>query len=143
MFPLGQYMEQQSIMEQVSRTKGSSVVDFVVDTEFGGNPLINNYHIMFPLGQYMEQQSIMEQVSRTKGSSVVDFVVDTEFGGWAKEFHQDRASSVKVPVANFTLQSLVQLLWENTNSVRSNQRISPIAPSEPLKLKGWELMNSL
>ncbi|GJY86493.1 hypothetical protein Tco_0500519 [Tanacetum coccineum] len=23
--------------------------------------------------------------------------------GWAKEFHQDRASSVKVPVANFTL----------------------------------------
>ncbi|GJW23407.1 hypothetical protein Tco_0034029 [Tanacetum coccineum] len=40
--------------------------------------------------------------------------------GWAKEFHQDRASSVKVPVANFTLQSLVQLLWENTDSVRSN-----------------------
>ncbi|GJV83347.1 hypothetical protein Tco_1523245 [Tanacetum coccineum] len=42
---------------------------------------------------------------------------------WAKEFHQDRASSVKVPVANFTLQSSVQLLRENTNSVRSNQQI--------------------
>ncbi|GJT15089.1 hypothetical protein Tco_0873795 [Tanacetum coccineum] len=53
---------------------------------------------------------------------------------WAKEFYQDRASSVKVPVANFTLQSLVQLLWENTDLVRSNQRISPTAPSEPLKL---------
>ncbi|GJW40274.1 hypothetical protein Tco_0066119 [Tanacetum coccineum] len=26
--------------------------------------------------------------------------------GWAKEFHQDRASSVKVPVANFTLADL-------------------------------------
>nr|GFD52802.1 hypothetical protein [Tanacetum cinerariifolium] len=49
----------------------------------------------------------------------------------AKEFHQDRASSVKVPVANFTLQSSVQLLWENTDSVRLNQQISPMAPSEP------------
>ncbi|GKA48474.1 hypothetical protein Tco_0741432, partial [Tanacetum coccineum] len=29
---------------------------------------------------------------------------------WAKEFHQDRASSVKVPVANFTLPSLVHYL---------------------------------
>ncbi|GKD77707.1 hypothetical protein Tco_1340328, partial [Tanacetum coccineum] len=25
--------------------------------------------------------------------------------GWANEFHQDKASSVRVPVANFTLQS--------------------------------------
>ncbi|GJR74703.1 hypothetical protein Tco_0087068 [Tanacetum coccineum] len=40
---------------------------------------------------------------------------------WAKEFHQDRASSVKVPVANFTLQSSVQLLPRNMNSVRSNR----------------------
>ncbi|GKF68227.1 hypothetical protein Tco_0197906, partial [Tanacetum coccineum] len=61
----------------------------------------------------------------------------------AKEFHQDRASSVKVPVANFTLQSSVQLLQVNTDSVRSNQRISPTAPSVPLKLIGWQLMNSL
>ncbi|GJY76338.1 hypothetical protein Tco_0481454 [Tanacetum coccineum] len=30
-------------------------------------------------------------------------VVDVE--GWANEFHQDKASSVRVPVANFTLQS--------------------------------------
>ncbi|GKD83294.1 hypothetical protein Tco_1350133 [Tanacetum coccineum] len=28
--------------------------------------------------------------------------------GWANEFHQDKASSVRVPVANFTLQSSVQ-----------------------------------
>ncbi|GJU28392.1 hypothetical protein Tco_1167013 [Tanacetum coccineum] len=54
--------------------------------------------------------------------------------GWAKEFHQDRASSVKVPVANCTLQSSVQLLRENTDSVRSNQRIRPTAPYVPLKL---------
>ncbi|GJS61176.1 hypothetical protein Tco_0655960 [Tanacetum coccineum] len=39
---------------------------------------------------------------------------------WAKEFHQDRASSVNVPVANFTLQSSVQLLQENADSVLSN-----------------------
>ncbi|GKF88515.1 hypothetical protein Tco_0259392 [Tanacetum coccineum] len=63
--------------------------------------------------------------------------------GWEKEFHQDRASSIKVPVANFTFQSSVQLLRGNTDSVRSNQRISPTAPSEPLKLKGWQRMNSL
>ncbi|GKG44903.1 hypothetical protein Tco_0494981, partial [Tanacetum coccineum] len=37
-----------------------------------------------------------------------------------KEFYQDRASSTKVPVANFTLQSLIQLLWENTDSSLSN-----------------------
>ncbi|GKB66445.1 hypothetical protein Tco_0927857 [Tanacetum coccineum] len=37
--------------------------------------------------------------------------------------HQDRASSDKVPVANFTLQSSVQLLRENTDSVCLNQRI--------------------
>ncbi|GJW64680.1 hypothetical protein Tco_0116564 [Tanacetum coccineum] len=69
-----------------------------------------------------------------ESSSVVKLFVEDFVGGLAKEFHQDRASSVKVPVANFTLQSLVQLLWENTDSVRSNQRISPIAPFVPLKL---------
>ncbi|GJR25925.1 hypothetical protein Tco_1102157 [Tanacetum coccineum] len=35
----------------------------------------------------------------------------------ANEFHHDKASSVRVPVANFTLLSSVQLLWENTDSV--------------------------
>ncbi|GKF09575.1 hypothetical protein Tco_0043799, partial [Tanacetum coccineum] len=63
--------------------------------------------------------------------------------GWANEFHQDKASSVRVPVANFTLQSSVQLLRENTDSVRSNQRMRSTAPSVPLKLKGWQLINSL
>ncbi|GJV59638.1 hypothetical protein Tco_1465738 [Tanacetum coccineum] len=40
-------------------------------------------------------------------------------------------------------QSSVQLLRENTNSVLSNQQMRPIAPSVPLKLIGWQLMNSL
>ncbi|GJS33352.1 hypothetical protein Tco_0531734 [Tanacetum coccineum] len=40
--------------------------------------------------------------------------------GWAYEFHQDKASSVRVPVANFTLQSSVQFLQENTDSVRAS-----------------------
>ncbi|GJZ96885.1 hypothetical protein Tco_0669219 [Tanacetum coccineum] len=63
--------------------------------------------------------------------------------GWANEFHQDKASSVRVPVANFTLQSSVQLLRRNTDSVHSNQRMRPTTPSVPLKLKGWQLINSL
>ncbi|GJR03556.1 hypothetical protein Tco_0526540 [Tanacetum coccineum] len=35
---------------------------------------------------------------------------------WACAFHQDKASSVKVPVANVTLFSLAHLLRENTDS---------------------------
>ncbi|GKB60991.1 hypothetical protein Tco_0917177 [Tanacetum coccineum] len=38
--------------------------------------------------------------------------------------------------------SSVQLLQENTDLVLSNQRMRPIAPSIPLKLIGWQLMNS-
>ncbi|GKF60678.1 hypothetical protein Tco_0177464, partial [Tanacetum coccineum] len=55
--------------------------------------------------------------------------------GWANEFHQDKASSVRVPVANFTLQSSIQLQRRNTDLVRLNQRMRPITPSVPLKLK--------
>ncbi|GJZ66825.1 hypothetical protein Tco_0630065 [Tanacetum coccineum] len=67
---------------------------------------------------------------------IVAVVVVVE--SWAKEFYQDRASSVKVPVANFTLQSSVQLLQENTDSVLSNQQMRPIAPSIPSKLIGTD-----
>nr|GFB35562.1 hypothetical protein [Tanacetum cinerariifolium] len=57
------------------------------------------------------------------------------------DYPEDKASSVRVPVANFTLQSSVQLLRENTDSVRSNQWMGPTAPSVPLKLKEnvWDL----
>nr|GEX74129.1 hypothetical protein [Tanacetum cinerariifolium] len=37
-------------------------------------------------------------------------------GGWAYAFLQDKASLVRVPVANVTLSSLAYLLRENTNS---------------------------
>ncbi|GJY58631.1 hypothetical protein Tco_0458523 [Tanacetum coccineum] len=47
-----------------------------------------------------------------------------------------KALSVRVPVANVTLFSSAHLLQENTNSVLSNQRIRPTAPSVPLKYKG-------
>ncbi|GJZ88972.1 hypothetical protein Tco_0660754 [Tanacetum coccineum] len=43
--------------------------------------------------------------------------------GWACAFHQDKASSVKVPVANVTLFSSAHLLCKNTDSVRSNSEI--------------------
>ncbi|GKE80146.1 hypothetical protein Tco_1550146, partial [Tanacetum coccineum] len=36
--------------------------------------------------------------------------------GWAYAFHQDKVSSVRVPVANVTLFSSTHLLRENTNS---------------------------
>ncbi|GJY25645.1 hypothetical protein Tco_0400371 [Tanacetum coccineum] len=36
--------------------------------------------------------------------------------GWAYAFHQDKASSVRVPVANVTLSSSAHLLRENTDS---------------------------
>ncbi|GJS69865.1 hypothetical protein Tco_0702706 [Tanacetum coccineum] len=50
-------------------------------------------------------------------------------GSWAYEFQQDKASSVSVPVANATLFSSAQLLRENTDSDRSNQRMRSTAPS--------------
>nr|GEX23203.1 hypothetical protein [Tanacetum cinerariifolium] len=53
--------------------------------------------------------------------------------GWAYAFHQDKALSVRVPVAKVTLFSSTQLLRENTSSVLSNQRISSIALFVPLK----------
>nr|GEW18081.1 hypothetical protein [Tanacetum cinerariifolium]GEW76148.1 hypothetical protein [Tanacetum cinerariifolium] len=53
--------------------------------------------------------------------------------GWAYAFHKDKASSVRVPVANVTLFSSTQLLRENTDSIRSNQRMRPTAYSVPLK----------
>nr|GEV12853.1 hypothetical protein [Tanacetum cinerariifolium] len=60
--------------------------------------------------------------------------------GWANEFYQDKASSVRVPVANFALQFSVQLLRENTDSVHSNQRMSSTVPSIPLKLKAFAML---
>nr|GEW13157.1 hypothetical protein [Tanacetum cinerariifolium] len=63
-------------------------------------------------------------------------VVIVVTSGWAYAFHQDKESLVRVPVENVTLSSSAYLLRENTDSVRSNQRMSPIAPSVPLKWKG-------
>nr|GEV64473.1 hypothetical protein [Tanacetum cinerariifolium] len=54
--------------------------------------------------------------------------------GWVYAFHQDKASSVRVPVANVTLFSSAQLLRENTDSVRLSQRTSPTALFVPLKV---------
>ncbi|GJV15586.1 uncharacterized mitochondrial protein-like protein [Tanacetum coccineum] len=62
---------------------------------------------------------------------------------WAQEFHQDRASSVKVQVANFALQSSVQLLWENIELVRSNQRIRASLSPVFLLLESWLVLQML
>nr|GEX58310.1 hypothetical protein [Tanacetum cinerariifolium] len=44
-------------------------------------------------------------------------------GGQAYAFHQDKASLVRVPVANVTMSSSAHLLRENTDSIRSDQRM--------------------
>ncbi|GKC56493.1 hypothetical protein Tco_1084091, partial [Tanacetum coccineum] len=53
--------------------------------------------------------------------------------GWANEFYQNKASSLSVLIANFTLFFSAQLLRENIDSVRLNQRMRPTTPSVPLK----------
>ncbi|GJW80967.1 hypothetical protein Tco_0144942 [Tanacetum coccineum] len=55
----------------------------------------------------------------------VPSIIDLSFViiGWAYAFHQDKASSVKVPVANVTLFSSAHLLHENTDSVRVPVRL--------------------
>ncbi|GJZ51734.1 hypothetical protein Tco_0606249 [Tanacetum coccineum] len=55
---------------------------------------------------------------------------------WAYAFHQDKASSVRVPVANVTLSSSAHLLRENTDSVRSSGTGS--LPSGRVDLTGDE-----
>ncbi|GJS78725.1 hypothetical protein Tco_0728606 [Tanacetum coccineum] len=56
-------------------------------------------------------------------------------GGWVYAFHQDKASLVRVPVANVTLSSSTHLLRENTDSVRLNQRMSLIAPFRTIEVE--------
>ncbi|GKC01429.1 hypothetical protein Tco_0987565 [Tanacetum coccineum] len=77
-------------------------------------------------GQYLFVKSLFNSVQAILLACSIQM-------GWAYAFHQDKASSIKVLVANVTLFSLVQLLRENTDSVRSNQRMSPVAHSVPLK----------
>ncbi|GJY81951.1 hypothetical protein Tco_0494702 [Tanacetum coccineum] len=48
--------------------------------------------------------------------AVAIFGVVVVFDGWAYAFHQDKASLVRVPVANVTLSSSAHLLRENTDS---------------------------
>ncbi|GJZ01191.1 hypothetical protein Tco_0519152 [Tanacetum coccineum] len=49
---------------------------------------------------------------------VVRIIGDVVVVGWAYAFHQDKASLVRVPVANVTLSSSAHLLRENTDSFR-------------------------
>ncbi|GJU65050.1 hypothetical protein Tco_1246885 [Tanacetum coccineum] len=59
---------------------------------------------------------------------VAIFGVVVVFDGWAYAFHQDKASLVRVPVANVTLSSSAHLLRENTDSVRSNPSGNSLGP---------------
>ncbi|GJV82596.1 hypothetical protein Tco_1522494 [Tanacetum coccineum] len=62
-------------------------------------------------GQYLFVRSLFNSVQ------VIRFACFTPIG-WAYAFHQDNASSVRVPIANVTLFSSAHLLRENTDSVR-------------------------
>ncbi|GJY08512.1 hypothetical protein Tco_0375566 [Tanacetum coccineum] len=59
--------------------------------------------------------------------------------GWAYAFHQDKASLVRVPVANVTLSSSAHLLRENTDSVRSNQRMRIPLVHVPMGLSAFAM----
>ncbi|GJS75558.1 reverse transcriptase domain-containing protein [Tanacetum coccineum] len=83
-----------------------------------GFPPVQNNHILL-LTLYLIK-FVLEFLRKTKVASVHNRKV---FHGWAYAFHQDKASLVRVPVANVTLTSLAHLLRENTDSVRSNQRM--------------------
>ncbi|GJU03649.1 hypothetical protein Tco_1113987 [Tanacetum coccineum] len=87
---------------------------------------------------------IMVVVVVGEGSSIIklSFVIIGSLHriAGANEF-TGQASSVRVQV-EISLCVLVQFLWENNDSVRSNQRMRPTAPSVPLKLKGASYENS-
>nr|GFA30759.1 hypothetical protein [Tanacetum cinerariifolium] len=46
--------------------------------------------------------------------------------GWAYAFHQDKASLVRVPVANVTMSSSAHLLHENTDSALDDKLGYPL-----------------
>ncbi|GJV69181.1 hypothetical protein Tco_1484690 [Tanacetum coccineum] len=58
---------------------------------------------------------------------VVVVVMIRGFSAYA--FHQERRHRLEVPEANVNLSSSAHMLRENTDSVRSNQRMRPTAPS--------------
>ncbi|GJW40578.1 hypothetical protein Tco_0066423, partial [Tanacetum coccineum] len=81
-------------------------------------------------------EQMMKGASFTQGTiSSISIGGSISFEGFLSSIllSVDRASLVKVPVANVTLFSSAQLLRENIDSVRSNQRMRPTAPSVPLK----------
>ncbi|GJU08725.1 hypothetical protein Tco_1125155 [Tanacetum coccineum] len=71
---------------------------------------------------------------------VTIFGVVVVFDGWAYAFHQDKASLVRVPVANVTLSSSAHMLRENTDSVLSIQRMRNFSgTSVPIGLSAFAI----
>nr|GEU87352.1 reverse transcriptase domain-containing protein [Tanacetum cinerariifolium] len=92
----------------------------------GGLPRSIDGNVTASKPQTLEEAITITQMLMDQASSIPI--------GCVNEFHQDKASSVRVPVANFTLQSSIQLLQENTDLVCSNQRMRPTKPSVPVGL---------
>ncbi|GJX41628.1 hypothetical protein Tco_0256618 [Tanacetum coccineum] len=92
-----------------------------------GNPdeSFQDFFSFIVCGQYLFVKSLLNsvQVILLARSIPID---------WAYAFHQDKASSVRVPVANVTLFSHQTLLRENTDLVRSNQRMSSSMSGVPV-----------
>ncbi|GJR90853.1 hypothetical protein Tco_0214864 [Tanacetum coccineum] len=82
---------------------------------------------------FLAQNCVLLPAPSTSGMVKV-FLQFEALKSWAYAFHQDKASSVRVPVANVTLSSSTHLLRENTDSVRSNQRMRPTAPFRTIKI---------
>ncbi|GJW08519.1 hypothetical protein Tco_1570942 [Tanacetum coccineum] len=93
------------------------VVIFGVVVVVDGVSLIFQFSFMIIVrGQYLLVKSSFKSVQ-------VILLACSILIGWAYAFHQDKASLDRVLVANVTLSSSAHLLRENTNSVRSNQRM--------------------
>ncbi|GJX46004.1 hypothetical protein Tco_0271194 [Tanacetum coccineum] len=70
---------------------------------------------------------------------VVSLTLDSARSCWANEFHQDKASSVRV--LHFAVLGTVTTLKYQFSSITSADETP--AASVPLKLKGWQLKNLL
>nr|GEU82988.1 hypothetical protein [Tanacetum cinerariifolium] len=96
-------------------------------------------HLVASITLDSARSCVMQVVAMITGINVVvvgvPSIIKLSFviTGWAYAFHQDKASSVRVTIANVTLFSSAQLLRENTDSVHSNQQMRLTAPSIPLK----------
>ncbi|GKF04230.1 hypothetical protein Tco_0034898 [Tanacetum coccineum] len=79
-------------------------ISFLVFGTMFGHKTANSWNLL--IGQYLLVKSLFNSVQAIMLACSIPM-------GWAYAFHQDKASSVRVPVANVTLFSLAHLKFKN------------------------------